>query len=66
MNTEIFQTKELLPSNENIYKAFQDDTVNRVESVFLMYEMINRESFSISSISLDGAWGSGKTFLFIC
>lgn len=62
MNTEIFQTKELLPSNENIYKAFQDDTVNRVESVFLMYEMINRESFSISSISLDGAWGSGKTF----
>lgn len=62
MNTEIFETKELLPSNENIYKAFQNDTVNRVESVFLLYEMINRESFGISSISLDGAWGSGKTF----
>lgn len=62
MKRDIFQTKELLPIRENIYKAFQNDTVNRVESVFSMYEMINRESFGISSVSLDGAWGSGKTF----
>lgn len=62
MPNDIFQTKELLPEPENIYQAFKTDSVNRVDLVFDLFEMINTPSFEISSIAIDGQWGSGKTF----
>lgn len=62
MTADVFNTVEILPSNENILNAFTKDSVNRVRYVFSMYEMINRKEFPFSSVSLDGPWGSGKTF----
>lgn len=62
MNNDIFQIKEITPEEENILNAFRKDTVNRVDFVISMYEMINRSKFGVSSISIDGQWGSGKTF----
>jgi len=62
MDNDIFLVKEILPNEENLLNAFQNDSVDRVDSVISMYEMINRPKFEISSISIDGQWGSGKTF----
>ena len=62
MSNDIFNNKELLPNEENIYQAFLKDSVNRVDLVFSLFEMINFPSFDISSIAIDGHWGSGKTF----
>ena len=62
MTADVFNTVEILPSDENILNAFTKDSVDRVRYVFSMYEMINRKEFPFSSVSLDGPWGSGKTF----
>ncbi len=62
MSNDIFNSKELLSNDENIYQAFSKDSVNRVDLVFSLFEMINSPSFDISSIAIDGHWGSGKTF----
>lgn len=34
MSNDIFNNKELLPNEENIYQAFLKDSVNRVDLVF--------------------------------
>lgn len=62
MSNDIFNSKELLSNEENISQAFSKDSVKRVDLVISLFEMINSPSFDISSIAIDGHWGSGKTF----
>ena len=62
MPNDIFNTKEILPDQESVYQALKSDTLNRVDLACYLFEMINTPSFEISSIAIDGQWGSGKTF----
>lgn len=62
MDCDLFKSNEFLPEDENILNFFKKDSVNRGDLVCSMYEMINRKEFEISSISIDGQWGCGKTF----
>lgn len=52
---------ELEPTDENIIESFLSDTIKRNEAVFNFIKIL--DSFNNSySISIDGQWGSGKTF----
>lgn len=62
MSNDPFKEKEILPTTEEVLDAFNKDLVNRVNYIFSLYEMMNRTSFEVSSISIEGPWGSGKTF----
>ena len=52
---------ELEPTFDNIYKTIVNDPIKRNEFLFTFYDLLNSIS-SATSISLDGSWGSGKTF----
>ena len=54
------QFYDLVPNNENVYRTFIEDKINRNSKVFKFISLINRIESSCS-ISLDGSWGSGKT-----
>lgn len=62
MSKDPFKVKEVLPTTGNLLEAFKKDSVNRVNYVFSLYEMLNQTPFEVSSISIEGQWGSGKTF----
>ena len=52
---------ELEPTFDNIYKTIVYDPIKRNEFLFTFYDLLNSIS-SATTISLDGPWGSGKTF----
>lgn len=52
---------ELEPTFDNIYKTIVNDPIKRNEFLFTFYDLLNSIS-SATTISLDGPWGSGKTF----
>ena len=52
---------ELKPTYENLLNALIEDTIGRNRDVCMFANIINSISDSCS-ISLDGSWGSGKTF----
>lgn len=52
---------ELEPTFDNIYKIIISDPIKRNEFLFTFYDLLNSIS-SATTISLDGSWGSGKTF----
>lgn len=62
MSNDPFKEKEVLPTTDNLLEAFKIDSVNRVNYVFSLYEMLNQTPYEVSSISIEGQWGSGKTF----
>lgn len=52
---------ELEPNFDNLYNSIDKDLLNRNQYLFKFYDLLNNISSS-ASISLDGPWGSGKTF----
>lgn len=52
---------EILPTDENLAKAFQDDAIHRNKDVAEFYELLLSID-SVNAIAIDGRWGSGKTF----
>lgn len=54
-------TDELEPTFDNICTTILNDPIKRNEFLFTFYDLLNNCS-SATSISLDGQWGSGKTF----
>ncbi len=52
---------ELKPTKENLYKTFINNTIGRSQDVCMLVNMLI-EIDEISSIGIDGRWGSGKTF----
>lgn len=52
---------ELLPTEENLIKALQDDLLKRNKDLVYFYKLLLAQEVS-TSIAIDGRWGSGKTF----
>lgn len=52
---------ELEPTFDNLFYSIDKDSLNRNQYLFNFYDLLNNISSS-ASISLDGPWGSGKTF----
>lgn len=52
---------ELKPTYENLLKTYINDSIGRDEDIFYFVDILNSLEDSCS-ISLEGAWGSGKTF----
>ncbi|WP_312048263.1 KAP family P-loop NTPase fold protein [Anaerotignum sp.] len=52
---------ELQPTYENLLNTYLNDTIARDKDVFYFIEILNSINDSCA-ISLDGGWGSGKTF----
>lgn len=52
---------ELLPTVENLYQSFIDDSIGRNTDLCYFIDFLDsiEENYSIA---LDGSWGSGKTF----
>ena len=53
--------REILPTKENLIKAFQDDALRRNRDIVSFYKILLSLN-SQSTIAIDGSWGSGKTF----
>ena len=51
---------DISPTDKNVYETFVGNAVDRNAKVFKFISLINQIDISCS-ISLDGAWGSGKT-----
>ncbi|MBD5117000.1 MAG: hypothetical protein HDT48_05785 [Ruminococcaceae bacterium] len=54
-------TYELQPTQKNILNTFLNDSISRNSDVLYFIDLLSSLDNSCS-ISLDGAWGSGKTF----
>lgn len=52
---------DLKPSYENLLKTYMDDSIGRNTDLYYFISILNSIEDSCS-ISLDGDWGSGKTF----
>lgn len=55
------KSSELLPSYDNLWKTFVNDTIGRSADVIRFASMLNVIDSNFS-IALDSSWGSGKTF----
>ncbi len=53
---------ELKPTKENLLSSFQTDSIGRNSDVCSFVDMLMNID-NISSIGIDGKWGTGKTFL---
>lgn len=51
----------LKPTDENILNTYLSDSIGRNEEIFHFVNILNSMNESCS-ISLEGKWGSGKTF----
>lgn len=52
---------ELLPTEENLMLAYEDDYIGRNTDIHYFFEILNSID-DCCIIALDGKWGSGKTF----
>ena len=52
---------ELKPTKENLLNMFLQDSIGRNEEIFYFIDLLNSINTNYA-ISLDGEWGSGKTF----
>ena len=52
---------ELIPTEENLIKALNEDLLQRNKDLVYFYNLILAQE-GACSIALDGRWGSGKTF----
>ena len=55
------QTFELLPTEDNLINSIKNDSLSRNEELRYFYRLIEAQD-RCTSISLNGSWGSGKTF----
>lgn len=55
------KTLELYPTDENVLSTYLSDSIGRNKDIFHFVNILNSLEGSYS-ISLDGKWGSGKTF----
>lgn len=52
---------ELVPTEENLINTLKKDLLRRNENLVYFYELLSSQE-GVTSIALDGRWGSGKTF----
>lgn len=52
---------ELQPTKENLMKTLTEDTISRNKDLALFFQLLDSMN-DCCSLSLDGNWGSGKTF----
>lgn len=52
---------ELMPTEENLFSTFKNDTISRNKDIFYFINILNLIDNNYV-IALDGNWGSGKTF----
>lgn len=52
---------ELLPTEENLFKTYMEDTIGRNKCLHYFLDMLYAMDTNYS-IAVDGSWGSGKTF----
>lgn len=53
---------EVLPTEDNLIKSYSNNSLDRNKYIEQFYKMLTSNSSKVSTISLDGKWGSGKTF----
>lgn len=54
-------TFELMPTEENLIKALNEDILHRNKDLVYFYNLLMAQE-SAGAIAIDGRWGSGKTF----
>ena len=54
-------TFELMPTEENLIQALNDDILQRNKDLVYFYDLLMAQE-AAGSIAIDGRWGSGKTF----
>jgi hypothetical protein len=52
---------EILPTEENLIQALQENLIQRNKDLVHLYNLLLAQE-SLSTIAIDGSWGSGKTF----
>ena len=52
---------ELVPTEENLIQALGEDLLKRNKDLVYFYDLLLAQE-TVSSIAIDGRWGSGKTF----
>lgn len=52
---------EMLPTEENLVETLFEDTIGRNKDIAYFYKILESQTV-LSTIALDGRWGSGKTF----
>lgn len=52
---------ELIPTEENLIHTLNKDILIRNKDLVRFYDLILAQE-GVSSIAIDGRWGSGKTF----
>ncbi len=52
---------ELLPTEENLIDCLYRDSINRNKDIAYFYNILQAQE-SMTTIAIDGRWGSGKTF----
>lgn len=53
---------EVLPTEDNLIESYSNNSLDRNKYIEQFYKMLTSNSSKFSTISLDGKWGSGKTF----
>lgn len=53
---------EILPTEDNLIESYSNNSLDRNKYIEQFYKMLTSNSSKFSTISLDGKWGSGKTF----
>lgn len=52
---------EMLPTKKNLIETLYNDSIDRNKDIVYFYNILQDQE-SASAISIDGRWGSGKTF----
>ena len=53
---------EFLPTEDNLIESYSNNSLDRNKYIEQFYKMLTSNTSNFSTISLDGKWGSGKTF----
>lgn len=53
---------EILPTEDNLIESYSNNSLDRNKYIEQFYKMLTSNFSKFSTISLDGKWGSGKTF----
>lgn len=53
---------EILPTEDNLIESYSNNSLDRNKYIEQFYKMLTSNTSNFSTISLDGKWGSGKTF----
>ena len=54
-------TLELMPTEENLIRALNEDILQRNKDLVYFYDLLMAQE-TAGAIAIDGRWGSGKTF----